>query len=513
MKIYYIVALLVGVLLTFNLYNCSMKEGIDDNNCNKKNKTPIEQAMCNKINAEKEKKLQKKKESTLLYKVCRTYPETIEEQEKCNDNLSKFKKNLDKYKNHLDNIINYLTLNNNSNTHLGKNPDHEINIKEGFGLINECYGGCKADDWCADGLFCWMPYNTKNKDSGIAGLPIPGCMDACGNVPGIPSLSYDTKNRFNRETGYCVSENAYNTTAKINLPIPTPRAPPSIDTSISPYNMIQHCQADCENSEQCGPGLVCFNRVDENMDVPGCDNNKLQSGAKSYCVYENDVSNVQVNNWKKLGPGVFRDSSKLCDATTTCTPCKKSATGLGMTRTCTRTWSLSKDSDLKYCTIFDASSNISRRLNSDNLVQITKTTPCGENNIITIQNPITKSNSNDYGPLENNDLFNLIEKATTDVNLFIGSKGEIYDKISDYAKSLNKKIGKTAKQIHSGNLRSRGATAEFVPLFLRDVDDDQEEIDSSSVINSNSIDNSLMFKCTNDNAPACYRSNWKFNSS
>ena len=115
--------------------------------------------------------------------------------------------------------------------------------------------------------------------------------------------------------------------------------------------MIQHCQADCKNSEQCGPGLVCFDRVDENMDVPGCDDKKLQSGANSYCVYENDVSNIQVNNWKKLSPGVFTDSSKLCDATTTCTPCKKSATGLGMTRTCTRTWSLSKDSGLNYCTM------------------------------------------------------------------------------------------------------------------------------------------------------------------
>ena len=54
--------------------------------------------MCNKINARKGKEITEKKESTLLYKVCRTYPETIEEQEKCNDNLSKFKKNLDKYK-------------------------------------------------------------------------------------------------------------------------------------------------------------------------------------------------------------------------------------------------------------------------------------------------------------------------------------------------------------------------------------------------------------------------------
>ena len=66
--------------------------------------------------------------------------------------------------------------------------------------------------------------------------------------------------------------------------------------------MLQHCQAGCENSEQCGPGLVCFDRVDENMDVPGCDDKKLQSGAKSYCVYENDVSNVQVNNWEKTKP-------------------------------------------------------------------------------------------------------------------------------------------------------------------------------------------------------------------
>ena len=399
---------------------------------------------------------------------------------------------------------------------LGRSDD----VIEGFKLMDECNGGCKADNWCKSGLSCWFTDVSLGQD-----LPVPTCTDSMGNTPGLTTY---TRDRI-KHNGYCINTSTYANIAmefdtSWEYGIPEDHIPTYIES-----NMLKHCQGNCESDDQCGPGLVCFEQTG-NTGIPGCRDEdlvrpglptraKVDSDMKSgpdtnYCIYENQAG-TQTNGWKDLSNGQVNNVDNLCNLSDQCDPCTQSKTGLGINRTCTRTWTMPDTIDGSYCTIYDASNNnrVPVIVKSGEPVKRIITLPCSSDNIITIQNPVVKPNSNEYGPVENTKLINLIKASTSNINTLI-KDDNVNNKIADFKKSLNKRIGTSAKNIHYTPSSSGTSYTNFVPLFLQNnLVDEMDNLPADNGIptqnNGIPINDRIMFKCNGNTGPECYKSNWE----
>merc|ERR1712144_115725 len=54
-----------------------------------------------------------------------------------------------------------------------------------------------------------------------------------------------------------------------------------INTGVNPEGMLQLCEGDCDRDSDCGEGLKCFQRED-NEDIPGCIGDPLSKW--DYCI-------------------------------------------------------------------------------------------------------------------------------------------------------------------------------------------------------------------------------------
>merc|ERR1711981_1488314 len=79
------------------------------------------------------------------------------------------------------------------------------------------------------------------------------------------------------------------TKAPTNPPTKAPTDPPTknpttiINTGVNPEGMLQLCEGDCDRDSDCGEGLKCFQRED-NEDIPGCIGDPLSKW--DYCIPE-----------------------------------------------------------------------------------------------------------------------------------------------------------------------------------------------------------------------------------
>lgn len=149
------------------------------------------------------------------------------------------------------------------------------------GELGLCQGDCDIDEHCADGLVCFQ----RNENE-----PIDGCSGGLED---------------NSRTDYCVP--ATLTTSPTSLPtrqIPVPKVWPP--TNAAPVAIIFNpdslpalitygssppasrlplgrCEGDCDVDDHCSPGLVCFQR-NENEPVPGCAWGNADNSRTDYCV-------------------------------------------------------------------------------------------------------------------------------------------------------------------------------------------------------------------------------------
>merc|ERR1711977_351532 len=56
-----------------------------------------------------------------------------------------------------------------------------------------------------------------------------------------------------------------------------------INTGVNPEGMLQLCEGDCDRDSDCGEGLKCFQRED-NEDIPGCIGDPVSKW--DYCIPE-----------------------------------------------------------------------------------------------------------------------------------------------------------------------------------------------------------------------------------
>ncbi len=407
--------------------------------------------------------------------------------------------------------------------------------REGFKKMSECQGPCEADDWCKDGLACWI--NNSHIDE--KDVFVPTCSDYLGNMPGS-TANFSKNTTLPHHQGICINETTYeNTLLDVSYNKPPawkhgiPRVRHSkINTSGEPYNMLDHCHGNCTSDWDCGPGLVCFEQVG-NTPIPGCTDLDLTlpgyparaDGENTdpdinFCIKEEDVSGVQIRGWEKLPDGTTSDKDNLCTYTDKCTECAPNSTGDSLSRTCTRTWNIPKD--VSNCYIFDSSDtnnvnsgdNRYTMVSNDDPVVKKKVVSCGKNNIITIQNPIIKPYSGEYALNNNNELAQLVEEATISTNNFI-KYNDISKNTNELKKTINARLSKLAKSINGNNLQGNSYYDGYIPLFLRTSNTYPDTIMDQAHSNLQSktgipINDMIMFNCSNAKSPKCYQSAWEF---
>eukprot|EP00934_Nitzschia_sp_Nitz4_P005076 Nitzschia sp. Nitz4//NODE_293_length_29386_cov_71.949235//2837//4960//NITZ4_additional_000031-RA//-1//CDS//3329531815//5066//frame0 len=133
--------------------------------------------------------------------------------------------------------------------------------------LPRCTGDCDSDDDCGPGLVCF--FRTRYQE-------VPGC------IGGADDWS---------QTDYCVEPFSNSPT---NHPTPRPSQSPS---SVPPTNAIfsypgdpptsayplRLCTGDCDSDDDCGEGLVCFQR-ERNQAVPGCAGGEEDWSVTDYCI-------------------------------------------------------------------------------------------------------------------------------------------------------------------------------------------------------------------------------------
>ena len=48
---------------------------------------------------------------------------------------------------------------------------------------------------------------------------------------------------------------------------------------------LAHCQGDCDTDRDCGPGLICYQRLAPNEAVPGCAGGEEDDSVTDFCVF------------------------------------------------------------------------------------------------------------------------------------------------------------------------------------------------------------------------------------
>eukprot|EP00980_Cylindrotheca_fusiformis_P002012 scaffold444_cov109-Cylindrotheca_fusiformis.AAC.9 len=139
------------------------------------------------------------------------------------------------------------------------NTDYCVPIRQPLEISTDfplglCQGDCDTNADCADGLTCYQR-NAREL--------VPGCTGGAED---------DSK------TDYCVPNRKPKLTMSTDFPLGL-------------------CQGDCDTSNDCANGLVCFQR-DEGEEVPGCDGGREDGSRNDYCIPEDMASPLYL---KQLG--------------------------------------------------------------------------------------------------------------------------------------------------------------------------------------------------------------------
>ncbi len=165
--------------------------------------------------------------------------------------------------------------------------------KEAFPL-QRCQGDCDTDDDCDEGLICFQRLSNQ---------AIPGCLGGETNPMTTDYCVLDLKGE-----GYSdpitAAPTIQPTTAattkpptKFPTPVPTKKPPaPFVPRPTGPMKeiwnrgwepnfLLGECEGDCDNDDDCLPGLICFSRETAGVGVPGCLGGEEDRSLTDYCTY------------------------------------------------------------------------------------------------------------------------------------------------------------------------------------------------------------------------------------
>mmetsp|Transcript_28487 Transcript_28487/g.77135 ORF Transcript_28487/g.77135 Transcript_28487/m.77135 type:complete len:1149 (+) Transcript_28487:390-3836(+) len=179
--------------------------------------------------------------------------------------------------------------------------------------LQRCQGDCDIDEDCDEGLICFQRLSNQAIPGCIGGESNPMVTDYCvldplgdgyvelttsptakpTSVPtGVPTVSPTTSPIA------APTEAPVGTKPPTNMPTspPTTKAPVSVPRPIGPPKplsnrgwepnfLLDECEGDCDEDDDCMPGLVCFNREASLVAVPGCLGGEQDGTLTDYCVY------------------------------------------------------------------------------------------------------------------------------------------------------------------------------------------------------------------------------------
>ena len=161
--------------------------------------------------------------------------------------------------------------------------------------LQRCQGDCDTDDDCADGLKCFQrtskqaipgciggEENVMVTDYCILDLTGDGFVDKVTTSPTIkPTMkaTVATKAPTNNPTA-----------VPTNPPVPFVPRPSGPKKEIwnrgwEPKFLLGECEGDCDNDDDCLPGLICFSRDTAGVEVPGCLGGEDDRTLTDYCSY------------------------------------------------------------------------------------------------------------------------------------------------------------------------------------------------------------------------------------
>jgi hypothetical protein len=174
-------------------------------------------------------------------------------------------------------------------------------------LLDECEGDCDDSSDCMSGLICF----SREASS----VPVPGCSGGDEDTSLTDYCIYpplDTNDEIDVVKGRL--DTASPSIAAVPSPIDAPskspsRSPRDRETSpptkstpkfddepvrLNPLSWsppraqlpLDLCQGDCDVDDDCGPGLVCFQRFKSNTQVPGCIGGDNDSTLMDYCIID-----------------------------------------------------------------------------------------------------------------------------------------------------------------------------------------------------------------------------------
>jgi hypothetical protein len=176
-----------------------------------------------------------------------------------------------------------------------------------------CQGDCDVHEDCALGLICFQ------RDENTA---VPGCvggetdiqktdyciLDPYGSgyviapteqptgAPATPAPVQPTKTPSNAPTPGPTKKPSQTPTFEptiMQVPSPYPSYNPRpvgspknlANLGWSPPTPLGECEGDCDDDSECAPGLICFERDEKFIAVPGCDGGEDDGSLTDYCIY------------------------------------------------------------------------------------------------------------------------------------------------------------------------------------------------------------------------------------
>jgi hypothetical protein len=188
--------------------------------------------------------------------------------------------------------------------------------------LHRCQGDCDSDNDCEDGLICFQRNSNQAIPGCTGGEENPMMTDYCVlDLRGDGYTDAPTSKQTTPPTAAPTAAEVTSTPTVVatkpptNIPtaVPTKKAPvPFVPRPTGPAKviwnrgwepnfMLGECEGDCDNDDDCAPGLICFSRETSGVAVPGCVGGEKDTTLTDYCTYPPlDTTNENVAVIRKI---------------------------------------------------------------------------------------------------------------------------------------------------------------------------------------------------------------------
>ncbi|KAL3916149.1 MAG: hypothetical protein SGILL_005311 [Bacillariaceae sp.] len=160
--------------------------------------------------------------------------------------------------------------------------------------LQRCQGDCDTDDDCMDGLICFQRNENQTVPGCVGGDAIGELTDFCILDPfgegyvdpptEAPSASLQPPTDLPTSKPVTVADEEPSSSPTF-FPRPVGAPKEVWNRGWEPAFKLGECEGDCDQDDDCLPGLICFEREAARVAVPGCAGGEEDNSLTDYCVY------------------------------------------------------------------------------------------------------------------------------------------------------------------------------------------------------------------------------------